>query len=377
MVKDKTLYDRLNVPVDATEVQIKKSYVNLSRQCHPDKHTEETKEEASNKFKSITEAKDILLDAEKRRLYDQIGMDILKQGNNQMHQNANPFGPGFPFGGGNPFGPGFPFGGGNPFGHGFPFGNQQQQQPTRNVEPIQLSIKLKLDQLYKKETIHLKYSFYKDCQPCQGEGGSVSTCQNCHGKGKRVIIQQMGNMISQHITDCDMCQGKGKIIEDTCNNCKSTGIINHEKTINLTLSPEMTTGDKIKVDKEGNHFKNVSSDLIVTLDIESHPIFKRNGKNLIMKVDLSLYEALFGFTKTLNYIDDSLFTIESSSKTDYHDVKFIMEKSLCIVFTVTIPDIKSVNEIVKPDTNENIKTFLHLINVSNPNEVILAFLNSK
>jgi hypothetical protein len=54
-----------------------------------------------------------------------------------------------------------------------------------------------------------------------------------------------------------------------------------------------------------------------------------------------------------------------------------MEKSLCIVFTVTIPDIKSVNEIVKPDTNENIKTFLHLINVSNPNEVILAFLNSK
>ena len=153
--------------------------------------------------------------------------------------------------------------------------------------------------------------------------------------------------------------------------------INNEKTIELKLSPEMVTGDKIKVEKEGNHFKNVSSDLIVTIEIENHPIFKRNGKNLMMKVELSLYEALFGFTKTIKYIDDSLFTIESSSKTDYNSVKFIMEKTLCIIFTVNIPSIKSVNEIVKSDTNENIKTFLHLIDVSNPNEVILSFLNSK
>ena len=187
----------------------------------------------------------------------------------------------------------------------------------------------------------------------------------------------MGNMISQHITDCDMCQGKGKIIEDVCSKCKSTGILNDEKTINLTLSPEMSSGNKIKVDKEGNHFKNLHSDLIVTLDIEQHSIFKRNGKNLMMNLELSLYEALFGFTKTIKYIDDNFFTIESSSKTDYNSVKFVKEKSLCIIFTFTLPLIKSVNEIVKPETNENIKTFLNTIDIVNQNEVILAFLKSK
>jgi len=376
MVKDNTLYDRLNVPTDATETQIKKSYVNLSKQYHPDKHVEESKEEASNKFKSITEAKDILLDTEKRQLYDQIGMDIFNQGN-QVNQN-----PGFPFGGGNPFGQGFPFGGGNPFGQGFPFGGGNPfnanpvHQPNINVESVNLSIKVNLSQLYKKEAIQLKYSFYKDCPPCNGDGGRLSSCQKCNGNGKCVVIQRLGHMIIQHVNNCDKCNGKGKILENECSNCKSKGTLNIEKIIELKLCPEMISGDKIKVEKEGNHFKNVSSDLIVTIEIEQHPIFKRNGKNLIMKVDISLYEALFGFKKNIKYIDDSFFSIESSSITNYNSVKFIMEKSLCIIFTFNLPSLTKLDELTESPT-ENLTTILNLIEVSNPNEVILAFMNSK
>ena len=56
MVKDTTLYDRLKLSTDATESQIKKSYIQLSKIWHPDKHPEEQKEEASKKFQDIKQA---------------------------------------------------------------------------------------------------------------------------------------------------------------------------------------------------------------------------------------------------------------------------------------------------------------------------------
>ena len=66
MVKDTTLYDRLEVSSDSDETQIKKAYNKLSKLWHPDKHTGDTeKEKATIKFKEITEAKEILLDKQK------------------------------------------------------------------------------------------------------------------------------------------------------------------------------------------------------------------------------------------------------------------------------------------------------------------------
>ena len=97
-VKDSALYDRLGVPTDATDLQIKKAFIQLSKQWHPDKHRDEMKDEATQKFKDITEAKDILSDDDKRRTYDQIGMDILKQGGGGGMQGFHGMPAGFPFG---------------------------------------------------------------------------------------------------------------------------------------------------------------------------------------------------------------------------------------------------------------------------------------
>lgn len=366
MVKDTTLYDRLEVPSDASESQIKKSFIHLSKKYHPDKHTDEEKESASEKFKSITEAKEILLDTEKRSLYDQIGMDILNQNQNQQ-QNGFPFPGGFP--GGFPGFPGFP---------GFNFNvNQGQQMQERRVDPITISIKVRLDQVYKGDKINLNYTCYKHCEPCNGDGGKLDVCNECQGKGKRVQIQQMGHMITQSISDCHPCQGRGKKVREACKKCDSKGTVDLQKNVSITLSPLMSSGDKVKMERGGHQFKQTFSDLIISIEIESHPIFKRNGDKLMMKLELTLYEALFGFTRTIKYIDDTSFTIESSTKTDYHTVKYVSEKNLCILFVYTLPLLKNVEEIVPTYIEENLKTVYPLVHVSNQNEVILAFLNSK
>ncbi len=100
MVKDNTLYHRLDISSEATDSEIQKAFIRLSKKWHPDKHPEEKKEEATQKFKEIQEAKEILLDKNRRQVYDKVGMDIFNS-----NQTSEPSGfPGF-----NGFPNGFPF----------------------------------------------------------------------------------------------------------------------------------------------------------------------------------------------------------------------------------------------------------------------------
>ena len=335
MVKDTTLYERLGVSADASENQIKKAYIQLSKQWHPDKHPDEMKEEAGKKFKDITEAKDILSDGEKRQQYDQVGMDILKQ---QGGGGGNPF---------NPFGDGFPgFPGGFPgFPQGFPFGNMNVNVNNNNhrvLQPIQLSSTVTLEQVYKEEAIEVSFAFQKDCGSCKGEGGQTEHCGTCNGKGKQIRIQQMGPMITQSIIDCPQCEGKGRIIREKCTKC-TKGVIERTKKIQIPLSNALVTGNRIQIKNQGHIHGDNASDVIVAITILPHSLFVQRNQDLIVNVELSLFEALFGFKKTIKHLDNSEIVLESGTKTEYHHVQCMDKKgmngngNLYIVYTISIP----------------------------------------
>ena len=59
-------YDVLNVPRDADETAIKKSFRKLARELHPDVNAHDP--EAEEKFKEAAEAYEVLSDAERRRM---------------------------------------------------------------------------------------------------------------------------------------------------------------------------------------------------------------------------------------------------------------------------------------------------------------------
>jgi len=319
MVKDSTLYDRLEIPCDANESQIKKAFTNLSKKWHPDKHPDEMKEEADKKFKSIVEAKDVLLDTDKRRTYDQIGMDVF----NTQQQPFNPF-------------------------HHFNFNLnpfQNFQNPNVQLKPVHFTLNATIEQIYAQENVSFTYTYLTHCQKCDGDGGKLDTCKTCKGNGRSVVIQQMGNMMTQAIRECGDCNGKGKKVCEKCV-CKN-GQVDQSKTMSMTLSSSLLSGHVIQVKNEGNRFKQFVSDLMVTIHILPHPIFKRDNYHLMMNIELTLFEALFGFKKEVNYIDGSVMIIESTEKTNYNFVKCLQNKginsqgNLYLIHTFGLPSLES------------------------------------
>ena len=359
MVKDTTLYNRLEIDPNASPDEIRKAYNKLSKKYHPDKQvnaTEDIKKQAHVKFQEITQAKDILSDPQKKNLYDQIGMDIFTNGmDNEQQHGHSPF-DGF----GHMFNQGFPFGGMGGMG------GQRRQQ----VEDIVTTIEVSLEQVYTEEVINYTYSQKIDCGVCNGEGtknGNKTTCRVCDGQGMRVVDVRMGPMIQRSMTECNACNGSGKIIDEgnKCSACNGNCFNVKEKTIQIPLKAGLTTGNKINFSGKGHHLKNTKTNLIIVIHIKPHQVFKRGNDNLFIDVHLELYQALFGFNKLITHLDSRKLLISCSGKTEYNAVRKIsgegmkslqtgVKGDLYIRFVFILPNLS----IISNDAKMQLKTIL-------------------
>ena len=290
-------YEVLGVDKSASADEIKKAYRKLAVKYHPDKNPGD--KEAEEKFKEAAEAYSILSDADKKARYDQFG-----------HAGVDGAGPDFSGGFGNlndilndlfggAFGGGF--GGFSGFGGGFGGGRGgQRQQRVYRGRDIRVRVKLTLEEIAKGVEKEISIEKSVPCSECGGRGArnssDIKTCSACGGTGQvqRVVNSLFGQTVTY--STCQQCGGEGKVITNPCRSCGGSGLVRKRETIKVKIPAGVEAGMQLTIAGEGHAAKNngINGDLLVVIEEQEHPDFKREGNNLYYTKIVSLPEAILG-----------------------------------------------------------------------------------
>lgn len=306
MAKD--YYNILGVKKDASKDEIKKAFRKLAHQYHPDKQGGN-----ETKFKEVNEAYSILSDDRKRNEYDTYG------------QTFNGAGPGG-FGGGQGFG-GFDFsqftqggfGGANGQGFGdFDFGDifssvfgGATRERSKRGRDISIDIEISFQESVFGVNRKVLLTKASTCERCHGNGGEPGTemvsCKTCNGKGRLKEVKRtiLGSIATERV--CEACHGKGQTPKERCKECKGLGILKRAQEIEIKIPSGIEDGEMVRLSGAGEAVSGGSpGDLYVKIHVKRHPVFRKEGSNIVMDLNIKLSEALLGGERVIPTLDGDI-----------------------------------------------------------------------
>lgn len=287
-------YEVLGVQRGASQDDIKRAYRKLAMKEHPDKGGDQ------EKFKKINEAYETLSNQDKRTEYD--------------NPPQNPF--------------------------EMMFGNIFREEKRRLPDHVH-TIQISLEDAYKGKTIQLNISLDVLCEKCS------KICQHCRGNGTVHMSPHPGFPAIMQVP-CHACQAKG-ILNRNCEHSKQ------QRRVSIHLKPGVASGYKEILEGFGEQKKkpsDIPGNLVITIHVKEHEIFKRDGDDLLITRKISLVESLIGsYVSIPHFSGDFIFDTRPYTVIDprkFYEVsgKGMNERSkLKIQFDIQYPTIKFVQSV--------------------------------
>ncbi|NLU31417.1 MAG: molecular chaperone DnaJ [Clostridiaceae bacterium] len=304
MAEKRDYYEVLGVDRNAAEADIKKAYRRLAKQYHPDVNKGDADAEA--KFKEISEAYSVLSDSEKRAQYDRYG--------HSAFDGTSGFS-GFDFG----------FGGLDDLFESFMgFGRSRASRRTgpQRGNDLQYSMEIEFMEAAFGATKELNLTRVQNCNVCGGSGSKPGTqpesCKRCNGTGQIRYSQSTPFGQFVNVRTCDLCGGEGKVITHPCERCNGKGRVTKSSKISIEIPAGIDDGQTISLRGEGEPGLRGGppGDLFVTIHIKPHPIFKREGYDVVCDIPISFAQAALGAEIEIPTIDGKMnYTIPEGTQT--------------------------------------------------------------
>ena len=291
MPAQRDYYQTLGVSETATTDEIKKAFRRLAKQYHPDRNPNNP--QAAERFKEISEAHDVLSDAEQRKKYDQLRRYGAFAGSGAGGRGYG--GPGGPGGAGG-FNADFDLSDLGSFGglgdlFSSIFGRRGPDSEVEADEEVEaaVTIPFRVAALGSKIPVTLPVS--EVCPTCGGNGAApgatISTCPECKGRGT-ISFGQGSFAVTR---PCPVCRGKGKVPSQRCPTCQGEGEVRVEKRLMITVPPGTEDGTRVRLKGQGTRGRG---DVVVVFHVEPDRFFRREGLDVICVVPINVAQAMLG-----------------------------------------------------------------------------------
>lgn len=283
----KDYYQILGVSQAASAKEIKDAYRRLARKYHPDANP--GNKEAEERFKEISQAYEVLSDPKKRSEYD-----AQRNFYTSFGQGSSYAGTDFHFN----FSP-FNFSASDLFSD-FSFFQPSWEEKTDKGADLQYRLTLSFKEALQGGQKTIRYQKQTVCANCKGTGAQSSTavkvCPVC--QGKKFIAQNQG--VFSLTRPCPSCGGRGTVIEKPCLNCHGKGQVSTVQELSIRIPPGVKDGTRLKFKGKGEvSVSGLPGDLYITVQVQEHPLFKRDGSNIKLELPISFTEAVLGGTVKL------------------------------------------------------------------------------